>query len=38
MGTAEKHYPTMNIEDIINMKDTIKKISDRDCILFGALA
>ena len=25
MGTAEKHYPTMNIEDIVNMKDTIKK-------------
>ena len=34
MGTAEKHYPTMNIEDIVNMRDTIKRISDRDCILF----
>lgn len=34
MGTAEKHYPTMNIEDIVNMKDIIKKISNRDCILF----
>lgn len=33
-GTTEKHYPTMNIEDIVNMKDTIKSISDRDCILF----
>ena len=33
-GTAEKHYPTMFVEDIINMKDTIKKISNKDCILF----
>ena len=33
-GTAEKHYPTMNIEDIVNMQNTIKQISDRDCILF----
>ena len=33
-GTAEKHYPTMDIESIVNMKDTIKKISNSDCILF----
>ncbi len=33
-GTAEKHYKTMKVEEIINMKDTIKKISNRDCILF----
>ena len=24
----------MNIEDIVNMQNTIKQISDRDCILF----
>ena len=34
MGTAEKHYKTMKVEEIVNMKDTIKKISDNDCILF----
>jgi len=34
MGTAERHYKTMKVEEIINMKDTIKKISDDDCILF----
>ena len=34
MGTAEKHYPTMKTEQIIEMKDTIQKISDKDCILF----
>lgn len=33
-GTAEKHYKTMKVEEIINMKDTIKKISEKDCILF----
>lgn len=33
-GTAEKHYPTMKVEEIVNMKDTIKKISEKDCILF----
>lgn len=33
-GTAEKHYPTMKIEEIIAMKDTIQKISDKDCVLF----
>lgn len=32
--SAESHYNTMNIQDIINMKDTIKNISDKDCILF----
>lgn len=24
MGTAEKHYKTMKVEEIVNMKDTIK--------------
>lgn len=33
-GTAEKHYKTVKVEEIINMKDTIKKISEKDCILF----
>lgn len=33
-GTAESHYPTMKIEEIILMKDTIKKISDKNCVLF----
>ena len=33
-GTAEKHYKTMKVEDIIDMKDTIKSISDKNCILF----
>lgn len=33
-GTAEKHYITMKAEDIIGMKDTIKEISDKNCILF----
>ena len=32
MGTAEKHYPTMKIEKILAMKDTIQKISENDCI------
>ena len=32
--SAESHYKTMNIEDIINMKDVINKISEDDCILF----
>ena len=26
MGTAEKHYKTMKVEEIVNMKDTIKNI------------
>ena len=34
MGTAEKHYKTMKVEEIVNMKDTIKNISEKDCILF----
>ena len=34
MGTAEKHYPTMKIEKILAMKDTIQKISENDCVLF----
>ena len=29
-GTAEKHYPTMKIEEIVAMKDTIQKISDKN--------
>lgn len=33
-GTAENHYKTMEVEEIINMKDTIKRISEKDCILF----
>lgn len=33
-GTAENHYKTMKVEEIINMKDTIKRISEKDCILF----
>ena len=32
--SAESHYKTMNIEDIIDLKDFIDKISDRNCILF----
>lgn len=32
--TAGRHYPTMAIEDIIKMKDTIQRISDENCILF----
>lgn len=33
-GTVEKHYTTMKVEEIVNMKDTIKKISKKDCIIF----
>lgn len=32
--SAESHYNTMCIEDIINMKDVINRISANDCILF----
>ena len=32
--SAESHYKTMNIEDIVNLKDFINSISDDDCILF----
>ena len=32
--SAESHYNTMKIEKIINMKDTIQKISDENCVLF----
>lgn len=32
--SAESHYNTMNIQDIINMKDTIKSISDKNSVLF----
>lgn len=34
MATANSHYKTMKIEEIIAMKDTIQKISEKDCILF----
>lgn len=33
-GIAENHYSTMKIEEIIEMKDTIQKISDKNCVLF----
>ena len=33
-GTAEKHYPTMKLDDIIKIKKKKKKISDNNCILF----
>lgn len=29
----EKHYPTMNTDDICKMKSTIKKIADKNCAL-----
>mgnify|MGYP005774753743 FL=1 len=32
--SAESHYRTMNIEDIINLKGFINEISDEYCILF----
>ena len=32
--SAESHYRTMNIEDIINLKGFINEISDENCILF----
>ena len=34
MGTAEKHYKTMKIEEIVALKDTIQRISEKNCILF----
>ena len=34
MGTAEKHYPTMKVESIVEMQNIIKNISEKDCILF----
>lgn len=33
-GTANKHYPTMKIQEIVAMKDTIQRISEKDCVLF----
>ena len=33
-GTAEKHYKTMDIQNLKDMKNTIKQISCKDCILF----
>ena len=33
-GTANRHYPTMKIEEIVEMNDTIQKISEKDCVLF----
>lgn len=32
--SAESHYNTMSIEDVINMKDVINNIADEDCALF----
>ncbi len=32
--SAENHYKTMKIEEILAMKDTIQKISEENCILF----
>lgn len=32
--SAESHYSTMNIEEIIKMKKVIEKISENDCVLF----
>lgn len=32
--SVERHYPTMKVDKIIDMKDTIKSISDENCILF----
>lgn len=29
----EKHYPTMSTDEICQMKDTIKKIADKNCAL-----
>ena len=34
MGTAEKHYKVIEIKDIVEMKNVITRISDKDCILF----
>ena len=32
--SAESHYHTMTLTDIINIKDTIRNIADENCILF----
>ena len=32
--SAASHYPTMKVDEIANMKDTIESISDENCILF----
>lgn len=32
--SAESHYKTLGIKDIVNMKDFIKDISADDCVLF----
>lgn len=32
--SVTRHYSTMKKEEIINMKDTIKSISDKNCIIF----
>ena len=29
----EKHYPTMTTDEICQMRDTIKKIADKNCAL-----
>lgn len=33
-GTANNHYQTMKIEEIVAMKNTIQKISEKNCVLF----
>ena len=33
-GGVARHYKTMNIKDIINMKDKIKKLAADNCLLF----
>ncbi len=32
--SAESHYNTMEIDEILAMKDTIQNISEKDCVLF----
>lgn len=32
--SVTRHYQTMKEDEIINMKDTIKTISDENCIIF----
>ena len=32
--SVERHYSTMKVNEIIDMKDTIKSIADENCVLF----
>lgn len=32
--SVERHYSTMKVDEIIDMKDTIKSITDENCVLF----